>query len=111
MVRNLFHHTVKLQSDTDRFRHVARVLDAHAEEFGDFIELADLSLSDRLLTLLVDELNDAVGLALVCRLTRHEFAVDGADHKVFYVPHLRLVVDLVNKARLFLGVVADEDLA
>ena len=51
-----------------------------------------------MLTLKVDELDDAVWFPLVGGLARHGVAVDRTNHKVLDVSHFWLIVDLVDKA-------------
>ena len=105
-VRDALHYTVELQCDTDGLRHIVSVLDAHADQLGNLHELLLVSLANRSISLLVDELDDAIGLIL--GLSRCWFAIDGTNHEVFDVPNLWLVVDLIDEARLLLRVVAQD---
>ena len=105
-VRDALHHAVELQCDTDGLRHIVSVLDAHANQLGNLHELLLVSLANRSFTLLVDELDDAIGLVL--SLSGCWFAIDWTNHEVPDIPDLWLVVNFIDEARLLLRVVAHD---
>ena len=108
-VGDALHHTVELQCDTDGLRHIVSVLDAHANQLSNLIELLLVSLAYRTFTLLVDELDDAIGLVL--SLSGCWLAIDWTNHEVPDVSNLWLVVDFIDEAWLLLSVVAHDNVA
>ena len=68
LLRNVFdalHHAVQLQCDTNGFRHITRVLDAHAQQLTDLVKVFLVGLSDLLVVTLVDKLDDSIWFALL----------------------------------------------
>ena len=108
-VRDALHYTVELQCDTDGLRHIVSVLDAHANQLGNLHELLLVSLANRSISLLVDELDDAIGLVL--SLPGCWFAIDWTNHEVPDIPDLWLVVNFIDEAGLLLSVVAHDNLS
>ena len=104
-VTDLLHDTVQLQCHTDSLGNVGSVLDAHAKQLGNLVKSALVSLADLPVSLLVDELDDAVWLALLGRLASLCISIDRPDHKVLHVADLGLVIDLIDESRLLLSII------
>ena len=102
---------VQFERDTDRLSDVACVLDAHSQQFSDLIESSLISWTNLLITLFVNELDDAVWLAILRSLARQRVSVHGSNHEIFYVPYFGLVVDLIDETGLFFSVVTDNEVA
>ena len=108
-VCDALHNTIELQCDTNGLSHVVGVLDAHANQFSNLLELALIRFIDLLFIGLVDELDDAVWLS--CGLSGHGLAINWTDHEVAYISDLGLVVNFIDEAGLLLGIVAHNNIS
>ena len=109
-VRDALHATVKFQRDSDSLGHIVRVLDAHADQLCNFHEFFPVRVVNHgIFSLLVDELNDAIGLIL--GLTWRGLSIDWPNHEVSHVSHLGLVIDFIDKPWLLFSVIDDDNVA
>ena len=105
LLLNGLHHILNLEGGVDGCTHFISVLDAHAQQILHLLELDHLLITDGLiLTLLlwldlVDELDYSARHFLILD------SKDRPDHEVFDVCTSTLVVDLLDKLRLFTSVV------
>ena len=109
-VCDALHDTIKFESDADCLGDIVSVLDAHADQLCDLHEFFLVRVVDHcVFALLVDELDDAIGLIL--GLTWRGLSVDWPDHEVSHVAHFGLVIDLIDKPWLLFGVIDDDNVA
>ena len=110
-IANLFHDAIQLQRHPNGLRNIACILDAHSKQLRNLVEPPLVSWADLFITSFVNELDNAVWLAILRCLAWYRVAIYRSDHEILDIPDLRLVVNLVDEACLLLSIVADDEVA